>query len=257
MSDEPMRLRDPAAGETEIVRDVLGAGDDFGPTPEGLDRVAARLAVVLPPGAFPKPVVTPHAIAPIVKMIAGLSVVAAVGGGVWLGTTSDTPTTTQAPHVTAPLVPSPSLSASAAEVPSPVSPPPPPSAIASSSAWTPSPRPAQLRALPSSSSPPVVAAPPTVVEATPSESEGSMMARGQVALAQHAPAEALAITAAHAREYPHGNLVEDRERIAIEALVRLGRWEEARARRDQFLRTYPRTAYRERMDALFSSDASR
>ena len=71
MSDEPIRLRDPAAGETEIVRDVLGAGDDFGPTPEGLDRVAARLAVVLPPGAFPKPVVTPHAIAPIVKMIAG------------------------------------------------------------------------------------------------------------------------------------------------------------------------------------------
>ena len=30
MSDEPIRLRDPAAGETEIVRDVLGAGDDFG-----------------------------------------------------------------------------------------------------------------------------------------------------------------------------------------------------------------------------------
>jgi len=50
------------------------------------------------------------------------------------------------------------------------------------------------------------------------------------ALARGEPTEALVATTRHAREYPDGTLVEEREAIAIKALVALGRRDEARTR---------------------------
>ena len=67
------------------------------------------------------------------------------------------------------------------------------------------------------------------------------------------PAEALALTGEHARRFPRGVLVQEREVLAIEALRGLGRTDEARARKDRFLSAYPGSAHRPRLEALFGT----
>lgn len=64
------------------------------------------------------------------------------------------------------------------------------------------------------------------------------------------PAGALAICQAHAQRYPRGQFSEERERIAIEALVRLGRRGEATTRLDTFRKAFPRSGYRARLERL-------
>jgi hypothetical protein len=63
------------------------------------------------------------------------------------------------------------------------------------------------------------------------------VARG--ALARGEANEALAAAGRHASEYPAGSLVEEREAIAIKALVALGRRDEARARAVEMERRFP------------------
>jgi hypothetical protein len=50
---------------------------------------------------------------------------------------------------------------------------------------------------------------------------------------------ALAATAEHARKYPNGVLAQEREAIAVRALLLLGRTAEARARVSRFQATFP------------------
>jgi hypothetical protein len=52
-------------------------------------------------------------------------------------------------------------------------------------------------------------------------------------------AAALATTEEHARRYPRGVLVQEREAIAVRALVLLRRTDEARARVDRFRQRFP------------------
>jgi len=63
------------------------------------------------------------------------------------------------------------------------------------------------------------------------------VARG--ALARGEAAEALTAVDRHAREYPDGALVEEREALAIKSLVALGRRDEARARAQRFEQRFP------------------
>lgn len=63
------------------------------------------------------------------------------------------------------------------------------------------------------------------------------VARG--ALARGEASEALAAADRHARSYPDGALVEEREAIAVKALVALGRRDEARARVTELERRFP------------------
>jgi hypothetical protein len=58
------------------------------------------------------------------------------------------------------------------------------------------------------------------------------------------PADALAIGQEHARTFPYGALVEEREVLAITALVRLGRFPEARIRAARFKREHPQSFLR-------------
>jgi hypothetical protein len=58
------------------------------------------------------------------------------------------------------------------------------------------------------------------------------------------PAEAYALTIEHAARFPAGALVQERELLAIQALVRLGRGNEAESRRTRFLAAFPGSAYR-------------
>jgi hypothetical protein len=64
------------------------------------------------------------------------------------------------------------------------------------------------------------------------------------------PAEALALTERHRREYPNGAFSQEREVIAITALARLGRTSDARGRAERFRTLYPSSPYNARIDAL-------
>ena len=57
------------------------------------------------------------------------------------------------------------------------------------------------------------------------------------------PSTALALTDAHARRFPQGALVQEREVLAIDALGRLGRTEEASARAYRFRARWPDSPY--------------
>jgi hypothetical protein len=63
------------------------------------------------------------------------------------------------------------------------------------------------------------------------------------------PAAALALTRDHAVRHPAGTFAEEREALAIEALRRLNRIEEASARLRAFEERYPRSPYRRRLGA--------
>lgn len=61
------------------------------------------------------------------------------------------------------------------------------------------------------------------------------------------PKGALVLTNELARAYPTGQLVEEREVIAIDALSKLGREDEARARANLFFRAWPGSPYETRI----------
>jgi hypothetical protein len=84
----------------------------------------------------------------------------------------------------------------------------------------------------------------------PAESEADLLRRARRALATDATA-AFALASEHQTAYPRGALVLEREVVAIDALLRLGRTTEAQARRAELETSYPNTLYRERIDRLF------
>ncbi|WP_437535221.1 hypothetical protein WME79_13340 [Sorangium sp. So ce726] len=74
--------------------------------------------------------------------------------------------------------------------------------------------------------------------------ESNLVDASRAALAQD-PEAALAALERHQAEFPKGRLAEEREFIAIRALVRLGRADEARARAAAFLARYPSSSFAE------------
>jgi hypothetical protein len=73
------------------------------------------------------------------------------------------------------------------------------------------------------------------------------------------PGQALALADEDGRKNPHGLLQQERESIAIRALVRLARLTEARARAARFLSRYPGGPYStqvRRLTGLSPDDAS-
>ena len=66
-------------------------------------------------------------------------------------------------------------------------------------------------------------------------------ARG--ALVRGRAGDALAATDAHAKRFPHGALAEEREALAIQALVLQGNVDAARTRADAFRAKYPESIF--------------
>ncbi len=103
--------------------------------------------------------------------------------------------------------------------------------------------------LPSATTPPAAPPAPRAPRAAEAplpgpSSRGLAAERGlldvaRAALARGAPDEALAAAERHGREYRDGVLAEEREALAIKALVALGRRAEATTRADAFERRYP------------------
>jgi hypothetical protein len=70
------------------------------------------------------------------------------------------------------------------------------------------------------------------------------------------PSRALGLAEEHGRRFANGQLQEEREVIAIAALVGLGRVEEATLRWERFHARFARSAYTARLSALFAPEGS-
>ena len=117
------------------------------------------------------------------------------------------------------------------------------------------PVPVRVRADPVRS--PALAAPSASASVPTAPAESPVMAPTEVQLLRQAqaslkgnPAGALTLCAEHQRRFPGGVLGQERDVLAIDALSKLGRKAEARARADRFLLAYPTSAHRGRIEGL-------
>lgn len=83
--------------------------------------------------------------------------------------------------------------------------------------------------------------------------ERGILDRAKRALARGAPDDALEAIAEHARRFPRGALSEEREALRVQALVRAGRYAEARARADEFRRRAPQSLFMPAVDSAMAS----
>lgn len=102
----------------------------------------------------------------------------------------------------------------------------------------------------------VASAPATDEFALPTTDELTILHEAQVALAAN-PARALTLSAQHEREFPGGALTQEREVIAIDALLRLGRVAAARTRAQRFELKYPGSAHARHVEQLLKNVPSR
>jgi hypothetical protein len=86
----------------------------------------------------------------------------------------------------------------------------------------------------------------------PDPDEAEILDRAHRSLQAGTPAEVLRFVEVHKRIYPHGVLTQEREAIVIEALVKLGRKDAARAQLEAFTFRYPESSYRWRLQGLVS-----
>ena len=121
-----------------------------------------------------------------------------------------------------------------------------------------------VEALPSSATPPQgTSAPARIAAARPAtssekprrEDEFELIQRAQDKLASD-PAFALTILQEHARSFPAGELTQERETMAVEALVRVHRKPEAKARASALLARFPRTPYVARLESALGEPLS-
>jgi hypothetical protein len=247
---DPPRLMSTSAGSPRRLRAALASAREDRPRPGQLDRVAARLSATL---AVPIP-------APTVptssswwtsggfKIGTVLFVVGASGGG-WVYSASE--------HDAPPTAPA-GRSAVGMESPSPVQavpdavaviPPEPAPPGSSRDDAMAAPRPPAAAALPLFAVSPPAAAPPATTD-----SEIDLLDRAHGVL-EDDPATALGWVAKHAHDFPSGELVEEREVIAIQALVSLGRRADAESRIAGFRAVFPRSAFLPRLELLLGESA--
>jgi len=88
-------------------------------------------------------------------------------------------------------------------------------------------------------------------------SEVRLLNEAERSLRQGDASGALRRVQEHRAAFPRSTLDQEREAIAIEALVRLGHPERARRRFDRWARRYPESSYRWRLEAMLGgpSDA--
>jgi hypothetical protein len=236
-------------------------GPESGPSAQDLERLAARMAPLvglplaelvptsLPQGTAPA---NPAPVSPAASALwkgglgklassAALKTVAslcAVGAGLWWASQSARPTqSVSAPTVVqAPAAPAPELRA-----PEPVAPVATREQTLESpalQATEPRPTAAKLRKREPKTSAAAVAIPD---ELTLIKQAQGMRGQG---------AAMLSVLAEHARLYPSGMLAQEREVLAIEALVAMGRTREANARAERLASQYPGSAHLTRVRAL-------
>lgn len=83
--------------------------------------------------------------------------------------------------------------------------------------------------------------------------ENALITRAQSALARGRAGEALEALSEHQRRFAGGQFVEEREAMSIQALVRLGRMDAARARAERFRARFPASMLRRAVEAAVGS----
>lgn len=238
---EPKPWRDE--GAPPDVRAVLDASKDHEPGPDALAALEARLAAVLPAGALGVGAAAggkagaagaagaSAGVGAKAMVVAAVIATGALGGGAWLASGGAGEPPSGLPRAVPSVMSAP---------PSP----PPPVSVAPEPPAVPPPSPSQA---PAPAQPSAPRAPVPVASSPP---ESALLADAQRALVGGEPARALALVDAHARAYPGGSLVQEREMLAIQALVAQGRRADAAARAAAFRRAYPGSTHLARLDAL-------
>jgi len=247
---DPTRLIDPDSGSSSEVRALVRAARAELPGEERVESIGARLGPWLggasggPSHGGPAPGVGVGgaAIAGLkIATAAKISAIALVTLGVASGGYAEIHSVHKAPPPVARATPSPAP-AGLPSVLAGVA----PGALPDSGAPV------------AESTPPGPTAPSGAAPAaldTTGESEVALLQSAQDALAAN-PLVALSLANHHAARFPRGTLAQEREVIAVEALLRLGRRDEARARAYRFYRAFPRSAHRARIEELLGDDSS-
>jgi hypothetical protein len=236
--DEPRRLVDAADDSLAAAIVALRAEP---PSRAQLDALAQRLAPQLASPTLAGAATT--AVALWIKWLVGLSVALAVCTYVATRGARSVPAPQRAQGIGSSAAAPPSVVAAAApEVPIAE-----PRAAGVESREPPvRPRTAARRA----SRDPAASVPARVPAAAPApEDELSLLERSRAALDAE-PTLALELAESHARSYPSGVFAQERELLAIEALLKLKRKAEARGRAEQFVQRYPDSPHTRRVRAL-------
>jgi hypothetical protein len=246
MSDDPIRLRE---GGSPFLKKALASARSETPDESRVASLEARiLPLLLPPMPPPPPPAGATQAAKLGAALAGAkglslvkgSVIALAAAAILAGAGAG------ALYVAQTESPKPSVSGVLPVEPPAKSPP-------STTVVVPS---AELVPLPSSVPVPSAHTKPTAPMASASAQEAAdpnleapLLRSAQDALRTN-PSETLAKTQEHARKYPRGLLVQEREVMAIEALLKLGRRDEAASRAQRFSRSFPGSTHQRRIDAL-------
>ncbi len=187
-----------------------------------------------PAASVPRPAGIAGATARTVALASVLSFAAGAGVGWGLrgAGVSPSPVAPQGAMSSAPVVASAALASPPATSSSPWSPVPP---------VLPASEPGETRV------PPASAAPTSRTKAPPAASslakEGEYIETARVALARGRATDALQAIEEHAARFPHGRLVEEREALAVQALVLAGQAGAAQARAARFHQAYPDSVF--------------
>jgi hypothetical protein len=235
MKSDPPRLLDPGSATPEVLQRVLGSAASDAPSASQLASLQGRLGPLLGAPATVGPTAAGAKGAGFKVLVAFVvgSGVAGLGAALWLDAAP--PEGLPAPG------PSPTL-----VVVRPATPPPPPPAPdpvttePSRAAPAPRRRASRPRASIKAEAPPA-----------PAIDEAELLARALAALRQGDAERALELASEHERSFVSADgLAQEREAIAIEALARSGRHQDARRRFDAFETIYPQSGYRWRLRAL-------
>ena len=278
MNDEPVRLRLDPEADPELRASLDAMREERHDDDARIERLAMRLGPLLGPpagggggggggGPAVKAATAAKAASTWATMAKGVAIVAVIGAAGTLvvidrrpDTTTITPAPTSAPELSPHAAEGPGSEAQ--PVPERVTEPSedPASAAAGSepsrahvgSARPTRREPAVPEALPSA--PQVEATTEVVPEVVEADvpSEAVMLGTAMRGLRSD-PAAALAEAERHARHYPSGTMADEREVIAIDALVRLGRRADAEARATRFREAHPSSPSLRRIERILAN----
>jgi hypothetical protein len=241
--------REPA-GDATIERLLAAERDDPAP-PASLARVWSRVSASVAPAAglfapLPPPPRTPSGVIrahPLAAVSAALILGSMIGGGAveWVRRAS-------LPAMHAVAVAATSAAATLSALPTP----PAPQSSEVASVGVPA---ASVPVTPVAAAP--VSAPAGHRSGTPGASslseERALLDRARAALGAGDGERALAMTEVHQHRFPRPQLAEEREAIAIQALVVAGRYGEARARAARFREIAPDSLFAPAVEASLAS----
>ena len=271
----PPRLSNPTSNASDLLRLLVQAGQTDLPDAERLRMVSARLGPLAGAGiagaaggggALGGAAAKGFGAAAALKVGAAVTLVVAVGGAAVVGvrqtqrSTKDlqTPGTwvpeNHAPALplTARSLPAPSVapSGSASDQGAPGAAP----ALVAAPRRTPAPLPTTRTSMAATASSALdekstVPSSAATGSEPSAETEVALLQAAQAALRDN-PTAALALANRHAGRFPSGALAQEREVIAIEALLAVHQRDEANERAARFAREFPNSAHRPRIEAL-------